>query len=176
MPDRIDDLERRLAAVEEQLAAGPRPVPEGSTKPDQPQEDDSGSLWALEGFKQRVGDSSGGVMFMGTWRPDPSGSVIEWQYGRPADHLVSLDWATAAPALAALGHPVRVHLLQRVLTGTTATKDLVETEGLGTSGQLHHHLRTLVSAGWLRQRARGDYEVPGPRIIPLMAILTATLD
>ncbi|WP_425307604.1 ArsR family transcriptional regulator [Ammonicoccus fulvus] len=191
MSDRIDDLERRVAAVEELLAEqqGTAGKPGSSDAPGV----EGGPLWALDGFRRRIGDTdSGGVMFMGIFRPTPPSDpekaeqdsaptpagrpAIEWQYGRPADYLLDQDWANAAPALAALGHPVRVDLLRRVLNGTTATKDLVETEGLGTSGQLHHHLRTLVSAGWLRQRTRGDYEVPGPRVIPLLAILTAVLE
>ncbi len=188
MSDRIDDLERRVAALEALMTAGTEARAAGDAKTTSGLED--APLWALDGFRDRIGDTSGGVMFMGIFRPTPPSEggapdsaptpagrpAIEWQYGRPADYLLEQDWATAAPALAALGHPVRVDLLRRVLNGTTATKDLVETEGLGTSGQLHHHLRTLVSAGWLRQRARGDYEVPGPRVIPLLAILTAALE
>jgi hypothetical protein len=46
-------------------------------------------------------------------------------------------------------------------------------EGLGTSGQLYHHLRQLIGAGWLVQTARGHYTVPGDRVIPLLVLLTA---
>lgn len=42
-----------------------------------------------------------------------------------------------------------------------------------TSGQLYHHLRQLVSAGWLRATSRGSYAVPPDRVIPLLTILTA---
>lgn len=166
MTERLEALERRISALEERLDNAPAAA-------------SGGPLWILDGLRPRTAGTTGAVMFAGVWQPENSdGSSdtlpVEWQYGRSVDDLIDLDWADAASALAALGHPVRLELLRQVLTGTTATRELSETEGLGTSGQLHHHLRALVAAGWLRQRHRGDYEVPGPRIIPLLAIITAT--
>jgi hypothetical protein len=73
----------------------------------------------------------------------------------------------------ALSHPVRLQLVQRVLNGTTSTAELAEAESLGTTGQLHHHLRALVAAGWLTSTGRGRWGVPGPRIIPLLVMIAA---
>jgi hypothetical protein len=42
-----------------------------------------------------------------------------------------------------------------------------------TTGQLYHHLRQLVAAGWLRTSLRGRYAVPADRIVPLLALLAA---
>lgn len=174
MTDRIDDLERRLAAVEKLV----------SERPATPRTDSR--FWALDALREHVGDGTGAVLFTGSWLPANGGPEyaaepaaqdgVHWQYGLAIDDILERRWSETAGAFAALGHPVRLDLLKQVLTGTTSTKELAETEGLGTSGQLHHHLRTLVAAGWLRQRQRGDYEVPGARIIPLLALLTATLD
>lgn len=166
MTDRLEALERRISALEDRLETAPVAASEGP-------------LWILDGLRPRTAGTTGAVIFAGLWQPeDADGSgvtgPVEWQYGRSVDDLIGLDWADAASTLAALGHPVRLELLRQVLTGTTATRELSATEGLGTSGQLHHHLRALVAAGWLRQRHRGDYEVPGPRTIPLLAIITAT--
>jgi hypothetical protein len=58
------------------------------------------------------------------------------------------------------------------LRGTVA--ELRAHERLGTTGQLYHHLRQLVSAGWLRTTARGQYAVPGERVVPLLVALAAT--
>jgi len=44
---------------------------------------------------------------------------------------------------------------------------------LGTSGQVHHHVRQLVAAGWLRPTARGRYEVPVDRVVPLLVAWAA---
>lgn len=57
--------------------------------------------------------------------------------------------------------------------GVRSVTELGNSEGLGTSGQLYHHLRQLVSAGWLRTAGRGRYEVPVARIVPLLVIVTA---
>jgi len=73
--------------------------------------------------------------------------------------------------LGALGHPVRLELLRHILLGTHATADLAEMESLGTTGQLHHHLRQLVATGWVRQSGRGSYEIPASRVVPLLACL-----
>lgn len=166
MTDRLDALERRIIALEEQLGNASAATSEGS-------------LWILDGLRPRTAGTTGAVILAGLWQPENAerpaeAKPLEWQYGRSVDDLVALDWSDSAAGLAALGHPVRLELLRQVLTGTTATRELSETEGLGTSGQLHHHLRALVAAGWLRQRHRGDYEVPAPRVIPLLAIITAT--
>lgn len=164
MSERLEDLERRISALEERLANVPATASDSA-------------LWILDGLRPKTAGTTGAVMFAGLWQPenaDQPGDPVEWQYGRSVDDLTEHAWDDSASRLAALGHPVRLELLRQVLTGTTTTRALSETEGLGTSGQLHHHLRTLVAAGWLRQRHRGDYEVPLARIIPLLAIITAT--
>jgi DNA-binding transcriptional ArsR family regulator len=75
--------------------------------------------------------------------------------------------------LAALGHPVRLALLKALLEGKRAKSDLERIEGLGTTGQLYHHLKALEEAGWVRTLERGVYGVPGERVVPLLAILSA---
>ena len=101
------------------------------------------------------------------------GARYEWQEGATTASLLTSDWSEHAATLDALAHPVRLQLLQLVLNGTDRTAELGEAEGLGTSGQLHHHLRQLVAAGWLRSAGRGRYEIPAPRVVPLLVVLTA---
>lgn len=57
------------------------------------------------------------------------------------------------------------------MNGTHKTADLAVLDILGTTGQLHHHLRQLVNAGWLQAVTRGYYEIPATRVIPLMACI-----
>ena len=47
----------------------------------------------------------------------PGGEQYGWQVGLPAAPLLARDWQDAAPVLAALGHPLRLELLRRVLAG-----------------------------------------------------------
>ncbi|KAA5803576.1 helix-turn-helix transcriptional regulator [Alkalicaulis satelles] len=103
----------------------------------------------------------------------PDNSRIDWVMSHPASGLLAADWAEIAPTLAALGHPVRLHLLQHVLNGTRETSALVQTLGEGTTGQLHHHLRELTSTGWLSSERRGRYSVPADRIVPLLIAVAA---
>ena len=133
---------------------------------------DSDVFWALHGLQERVGEP-GAVLFTGTVRP-PGSERIEWQEGRLASELLADDWSQSAARLTALAHPVRLLLLREILLGTQTVAALSDLPRLGTSGQLYHHLRQLVSAGWLRSSARGQYAVPAERVVPLLTVLAAT--
>ncbi|CAA9292407.1 MAG: hypothetical protein AVDCRST_MAG48-635 [uncultured Friedmanniella sp.] len=88
---------------------------------------------------------------------------------------MSTDWAASVPALAALGHPSRMQILQLVAAGRARTAaELAHAEGLGTTGQIYHHLRQLVAGGWLRVTTRGQHQVPAERLVPLLVVLAAT--
>lgn len=161
----VDDLARRVAALEKRLG-------------DAPVGTDPGTYWVIDGLRRELAgaDDEGLVVFAGSWTREVDGvpASVEWQYGNPVAGLIEGESERAASVLAALGHPVRLDLLRRVLAGVGSTRKLGEVEGLGTSGQLHHHLRILVAAGWLRARRRGEYEVPVQRVIPLLVILSAS--
>jgi DNA-binding transcriptional ArsR family regulator len=92
----------------------------------------------------------------------------------PQEHADGpVDWAEFAGALAALGSPVRLRLLQEIVRGRATVSALSEVEGLGTSGQIYHHLRQLTAEGWLRSPSRGTFSVPPSRVVALLAILEA---
>jgi DNA-binding transcriptional ArsR family regulator len=101
------------------------------------------------------------------------GGDVAWQWGLPSDQIREQDWEPAAGVLDALSHPVRLRLLQRVLNGTATTAELGEDVALGTTGQLYHHLRALVAAGWLQSVGRGRWGVPAVRVIPLLVVVMA---
>ncbi|MET8056939.1 ArsR/SmtB family transcription factor [Streptomyces microflavus] len=86
--------------------------------------------------------------------------------------VLSSDWSETADTLGALGHPVRLRLIQALAGGRSAVAELVELEGLGTTGQIYHHLRQLVSAGWLETTGRGRYQIPPARLVPLLVVVT----
>lgn len=160
--DRISDLERRLTALEDQAASTP------AVEGDSPSALDSDTFWALEGLRARV-TSPGAVLITGHV-DTPTGGVAQWQEGAEVQDLLDDEWDRAADALAALGHPVRVRLVRGVLRGATTVRALTEIDGLGSTGQVYHHLRLLVSAGWLRSRS-GSYEVPAERVVPLLTMI-----
>ncbi|WP_152192474.1 ArsR/SmtB family transcription factor [Georgenia satyanarayanai] len=155
--DRLTALEERVAVLESRLAA----VPDDVTT-DNP-------LWALGGLQARVEDP-GAVLLVGHVRL-PDGRRAQWQLGAVTDDLLGADWTEEADVLVALGHPVRLRLLQRVLGGAATVAELVDTDGVGTSGQVYHHLRQLTAAGWLRAVGGGRYEVPVARVVPLLAVV-----
>ena len=160
--DRWDDLDRRVRALEGRLPA-PVPVP------------DDDRFWALAGLADDAAAAPGGaVVYAGQVRL-PGGEQYAWQRTHGAlDSRGGPDTdAGTAAALAALAHPVRLRLLREVLSGTRATADLAALPGLGTTGQLHHHLRQLTGAGWLRTTTRGSYDVPAERVVPLHVVLAA---
>ncbi|SMY11519.1 Helix-turn-helix domain-containing protein [Brevibacterium jeotgali] len=148
----------------ESAATGP-----SSSDPARQSADDD-PYWVLTGLQDRYPDDDV-VLYGGTMSTAAGG--YRWQYGLPTRTVLDGDFADAAPALSALAHPVRLTLLQAVLTGTHATADLAALPGLGTSGQVYHHLNQLSSAGWLRSPRRGRWEVPGERTIPLLALVMA---
>lgn len=132
-------------------------------------------FWALNGLHARRSDhpatSEGAVMLVGSLTL-PDGAPVAWQQSAGTAGILETDWSEQATTFSALGHPVRLELLRHILSGVHGTADLAAIESLGTTGQLHHHLRQLVGAGWVRQSGRGTYEVPSSRIVPLLACLT----
>ena len=171
---RAEDLARRLEAVERRLDRLERQ--DGSEPEAGPVAPDDGApgraFWVLDGLRARLAGGDGAVVLAGVV-PLPTGEEYAWQYGRTTADLLAASWQELSKAIAALGHPVRLRLLQLILAGTRSAADLQSVDGLGTSGQLYHHLRQLIAAGWLMQTARGHYTVPGGRVIPLLVLLTS---
>lgn len=166
----VRQLSERLTALEERFSPGTGE----RIQQDNPHSSDA--FWALEGLRARLAThpatADGAVMLVGSVAL-PSGAPVQWQQAAGSAEMFDTDWSDRAASFAALGHPIRLELLRHVLCGTHSTAELAALETLGTTGQLHHHLRQLLSAGWLKQGARGSYEVPAARIVPLLVCLTA---
>ncbi len=166
--DELNALAARVASLEGRSSSG--------AAVNEAQAPSSDAFWALGGLRSRLPDHEstrdGAVMLVGAVTL-PSGAPVEWQQGAGTAGLFEVGWGDRAAAFAALGHPVRLELLRHILAGTHATAELAAMESLGTTGQLHHHLRQLVSTGWVTQSGRGSYEVPARRVVPLLACLVA---
>jgi hypothetical protein len=164
---RLADLEERVAVLER---GAERPAPRGAAAADVAA--DAETFWALHGLIARLDPGTGAVLFTGTV-PLPTGEKYDWQMGALTSELLDLDWTQLSDTIGALGHPVRLHLLNRILAGARTVAELSGDEDLGTTGQLYHHLRQLVAAGWLETGGRGRYAVPGRRVVPLLVVLAA---
>jgi hypothetical protein len=160
------DTESRLAELEARVTAleSEKPAPGGGHDPD--------VFWALIGLRERVKDPNGAVLFTGAVKL-PSGEHYEWQQGHLTEDILGVDWAEVSGSFAALGHPVRLLLLGRILGGIRSVAELQELDEVGTTGQLYHHLKLLVAANWLEVAHRGHYVVPGHRVVPLLVLLAA---
>lgn len=170
MSDEIAHLREELRSLTERVAA----LEETRHASKQEPALDEGGFWALNGLQARLPDDAstveGAVMLVGALTL-PTGAPVSWQQTVGTAGQIETTWAERAAVFASLGHPVRLELLRHIISGTHATSELAAIDGLGTTGQLHHHLRQLVSAGWVRQSGRGSYEVPAARIVPLLACM-----
>lgn len=160
LSNRVDELEKRA----QKSSSSTNPTTE------------SDGFWALNELQSRLSDdqttSDGAVMLVGSLTL-AEGGPIAWQQTIGTSGLIESDWSEQAAVFAALGHPVRVELLRQILSGVHHTADLAAIESLGTTGQLHHHLRQLVATGWVRQTGRGSYEIPPARIVPLLICIAS---
>jgi DNA-binding transcriptional ArsR family regulator len=164
------DPELSLSELAERVRRLERAIGDPSDQP-RPPAAMSDPFWILDGLEQRFGPQA--VAYAGSITLDDG--PVRWQMGHDSSQLLELDWSSLAPTLAALGHPVRLRILQLVARGEAVTAaGLADTPGLGSTGQIYHHLRLLVAAGWLRATTRGRHEVPPERLVPLLVILGAS--
>jgi len=166
LSQRLNQLEQRVAGLEARNPAGERPA---GKRAQSRSATDPERFWALEGLKSRTSDGSA-VLFTGSVTL-PTDTKYEWQQQFGVDALMDAEWSLASDVLAALGHPVRLMILREILGGIDTVADLGTVEGFGTTGQLYHHLRQLVAAGWLQSGGRGRYEVPAVRVVALLVVL-----
>ena len=165
---RVSELERRLALIEDGRAEH------------QPQHQvvDAERYWALARLAERTGpefeqDGVAGSLLYAGRATTPGGGDLIWQAEYPLPGVLAEGWEAAAGLLAALGSPVRLEIVRRLLLGGETVQELQEIPELGTSGQLYHHLRDLQSAGLVIQRRRGRYGVAADKVVPALIIIAA---
>ena len=184
---RLDALEARLAALESDGAAGADPgsgdparparprsaaaaSAAGTVREQPPAEETEDPFWALTSLQEHC-PAPGAVVFAGA--VDVGAGHLEYQWGRPTEHLLATDWAEHAETVAALGHPLRLALLRRLLDGEHTVAQLVDELELASTGVAYHHLSALQSGGWVTTPRRGSWALAPPRVVPLLAIITA---
>ncbi|MFB9994748.1 ArsR/SmtB family transcription factor [Deinococcus oregonensis] len=160
------ELMRRLHLLEERMLA----LEQNIIPPSSQRVTSKDAFWALNHLQEQGFD---GVLFAGQVNA-PEGGTVAWQYGLPTRAFLNQEWDPAASVLAALGSPPRLRLLRAILKGQTRNAELAQLDEVGSTGQLYHHLRELVAAGWLKSTGRGIHCIPGERVVPLLIILAAT--
>lgn len=163
---RLDRLEARIDQLEATATSTPSPAaPAGPTTPA-----DSDTFAPLNALKELLPEP-GGVQFTGA--VTVGAGHFEFQWARPTQHLQQTDWAEHADTIAALGHPLRLTILQHLLEGERTVAQLVDELGLASTGVAYHHLSALQAVGWVTSPRRGAWALPAPRIVPLLTILIA---
>ena len=139
---------------------------------------DPDRYWALARLAERTGPEfekegvAGSLLYAGR-ATTPGGGDLIWQAEHPLPAVLQEGWEGAAGVLAALGSPVRLEIVRRLLLGGVTAQQLQEIPELGTSGQLYHHLRELQAAGLVTQRRRGRYGVPPDKVVPSLIVIAA---
>ena len=175
----LEQLRRRVDALEQAAQTTPAPAPTDavatavSTTATTAPADPSDIFWALNTLKT-MAPQPGAVLYTGSVTL-PGGPTADWQFALGTEAILDRDWSRPASssALAALGHPVRLRLLQAIASGTVAVAELAAIEGVGTTGQVYHHVNQLINAGWVQSTARGHYGIPAERVVPLLVVVLA---
>lgn len=171
LAEAVEQMQARLDALESAGGAASRP-PGPALAPE--------PFWLLDHLARNTGPGfardgvEGSVAYGGRVRAPGAGELV-WQLEHPVPDVLEADLAAAAAVLDALGHPLRLEILRRLLLGARTLGELQEIQGTGTTGQVHHHLRELRSAGLVVSRRRNDYAIPAERVVPLLVIVAAAL-
>jgi DNA-binding transcriptional ArsR family regulator len=165
LADIIGDLTARVAALERALPRSQR-----------------SGVGDLDIIKSMIGDldvtddsaASGTVSYVGAGT-SPGGTVA-WQMERPWSELVSADPTSIARLLGALGNGQRLRVVQLLVDGPMSTANLTSRLDEPSSGQLFHHLKELLAAGLIYQPQRGTYAILHQHIVPLLTVISCSLD
>lgn len=118
-------------------------------------------------------DSGGEIGYQGSVRLH---GEVEWAVRYTAAATLDLPVQPATLVLAALGQPIRVAMVRRLLGGPASAAELQEAAGISSTGQLYHHIRSLTGAGIAEQDGRASYRIPPRAVVPTLVLLLAAAD
>lgn len=102
---------------------------------------------------------------------------LEWTIQVDPARVLDLDDSPRTDVLAALGHPARAAIVRLLAAhGAQPTARLQDAAGLGSTGQLYHHLKALTACGLVEQDKRGSYRLAPRVVVPALVLLTAASD
>ena len=168
---RLDDVERRLTAIEQRLAET-----DGAAR-ERRRAAIGVDVDLLERLAARDADREvgGSVLYAGAVRVGQR--RYAWHREHAARDLIEgVDADALAPVLFALASGVRLRIVLELARGQRTGPELSERVDAGSTGQLYHHLGELMRAGVLAQPRRGVYELATPAMVPVLAMAAAALD
>ena len=177
LKDRVADLSRRVAVLEaaERSESSSAPSDGGREAVDV-----GVNLRLVTALRGRKGpryvrdDVAGALSFTGVARIGDSEVLWTAEHGLP--EVWDAELGDLARLLAALGHPARLALVRAVLAGVATSQELAATTGVGSTGQLYHHLKDLIAVGVVEQAGRNRYRIEPAKVVPLLVILAAAGD
>jgi ArsR family transcriptional regulator, arsenate/arsenite/antimonite-responsive transcriptional repressor len=170
----IVSLKERVIALE--AAKNLSPLPQSSSIPSV----DFGTLHLMQsrrGFPYEQDEKSGAVIYAGA--AQIAERKYAWQVERPVPWLLQLlsnEPEILSQTFAALGSPLRLTLLQELLSGPKTSQQLQEALGVSSAGQLYHHLKELLAVSLIEQKSRNLYALPVRNVIPFLVLLATTRD
>ncbi|OZB96671.1 winged helix-turn-helix domain-containing protein [Paenibacillus sp. XY044] len=161
----LDSVSARLAALEELIRSS-----EGVSGI-RPKEERNNLAAVIDAPSPESADCA--VYYAGYFRN--GGQLIRWEpQEKQSSDLFGLSESLTAKVLSALGHKQRLDILLEVWNEPLSGTELVERLGMGTTGQLYHHLKALTGADLLVQEERGGrYSIPSHRRLPVLLLLAA---
>lgn len=101
-----------------------------------------------------------------------TGRPFRFQQRLPAQSLFDAAPELLAQIFAAFSSPHRVIILRTLCERSCTAQQLQEILGMGSAGQLYHHLKELLAVGLITQRERSSvYTIDPTKVIPICAAL-----
>lgn len=157
----VADLQTRLTVLEERLPRPPMPgLPALPPLPASPTNQES--LEEREGLQGML-SCEGSVQF--------AEQDVRWRQRQALQSIFAASPEALAQLFAALSSPHRIIILRTLCEGPRTSQQLQELLGMGSAGQLYHHLKELLAAGLILQRGRSAYTIEPTKVIPVCIAL-----
>lgn len=174
LTQRLNDLERRLAALEESPPSTPawgringvptpptfngKLFPEVEPLVEQARETQSPGLATATGF-HRIST-------------DDTSRFFQWQLAPVrTDDLLGMDDARNVRVLTALANPIRLRMMKAILMQPGTAAALRERLGLTSTGQTYHALNALMNGGMIQQEMDGTFVAIGDKACSFLVLL-----
>lgn len=166
LEEQVTDLRRRLTALEGRLSLSPSNLPMLPPLSELPPLPAGRELPQESGTLQGMLSCEGSIQF--------AEQRLQWGQSLALQPIFAASPELLAQLFAALSSPHRVIILRTLCEGPRTSQQLQELLGMGSAGQLYHHLKELLAAGLLIQRGRSAYTLEPTKVIPVcMALMMA---
>lgn len=156
-------LQMRLSALEERLPRSTPGLPPLPSLPVLPERTADHEPLEERETLQGVLSCEGSVQF--------AEQDVRWRQRLALQPIFAASPELLAQLFAALSSPHRVIILRTLCEGPRTSQQLQELLGMGSAGQLYHHLKELLAAGLILQRGRSAYTIEPAKVIPVCLAL-----